>query len=317
MKKFIYFSLLAIVVAISFLISKPENSPTEIGITFKSTASDLDYWRVVYDGALLASNEFNCVLDLKSPEFELDFTAQISIVEYFIDKKKDVIIIAPTDFQKLAPVCLKAIENGIEIIVVDSALNLDGVSCFISTDNIKLGSEMASIALNSINLRDDFAIVAQSANTSTALDRIQGILNVLSEENLTDIVYCNGDLSTALHQTISLIENNVALKCIFAINELSAIGAALAIDCLDLSDEITLITCDSSYEQLYYLESGVIDATIIQKPLDIGYFAVKSAHELLLEKHVSDVITDCIAITSENMYTTENQQILFYSTGNK
>ena len=69
---------------------------------------------------------------------------------------------------------------------------------------------------------------------------------------------------------------------------------------------------DSSVEQIQLLEEGVYEALAIQKPFNMGYLGVETAVKLLEGEQVETYINSgSELITKENMYTEENQKLLF------
>ena len=69
---------------------------------------------------------------------------------------------------------------------------------------------------------------------------------------------------------------------------------------------------DNSYEIINAVEMNIIKATIVQKPFNMGYLAVKTAYELIRHQKVSpNIDTGSVLITRENMFTVQNQKLLF------
>ena len=69
---------------------------------------------------------------------------------------------------------------------------------------------------------------------------------------------------------------------------------------------------DSSVEQIQLLEEGVYEALAIQKPFNMGYLGVETAVKLLEGEQVETYINSgSELVTKENMYTEENQKLLF------
>ncbi|WP_419872476.1 hypothetical protein [Candidatus Pristimantibacillus sp. PTI5] len=65
-------------------------------------------------------------------------------------------------------------------------------------------------------------------------------------------------------------------------------------------------------EEISYLEEGVLQATIVQKPFNMGYLAVKAALDVSAGKKVLPMIdTGSEAITKQNMYAGDKQKLLF------
>ena len=110
-----------------------------------------------------------------------------------------------------------------------------------------------------------------------------------------------------------MLEKNPGINVIAGLNEYSAVGAARAVKDLGLEGKITMVGFDSSIEEIQLLEEGVFKGIIIQKPFNMGYLgvqkAVEIAHGTVVEK---DVNSGSELITKDNMYTEENQKLLFH-----
>jgi len=73
-----------------------------------------------------------------------------------------------------------------------------------------------------------------------------------------------------------------------------------------------LIGFDNSPPIIQFLENGVIQAIIVQKPFNMGYLGIKSAVDTINGTAVDAVIdTGSVCITRDTMYTSENQKLLF------
>lgn len=67
-------------------------------------------------------------------------------------------------------------------------------------------------------------------------------------------------------------------------NEITTVGAARAIKELGLKEQVKLVGFDSSTNEIKWIEEGVIQAVVIQKPFNMGYLGVKTAYEALQGK---------------------------------
>ena len=61
------------------------------------------------------------------------------------------------------------------------------------------------------------------------------------------------------------------------------------------------------------LETGEVDALVVQNPYAIGYLGVETAYRLLNGQKLPspEIDTSTMLVTRENMYTEESQRILF------
>jgi ABC-type sugar transport system substrate-binding protein len=101
-----------------------------------------EFWKSVHAGAARAAKEAGNVEILwKGPLQENDTEGQINVVQDFITKKVDGIVLAPLDSQALIQAVKDAKQQGIPTVIFDSALGDDSlVVSFVATDNYKGGA---------------------------------------------------------------------------------------------------------------------------------------------------------------------------------
>ena len=85
-----------------------------------------------------------------------------------------------------------------------------------------------------------------------------------------------------------------------------------AIDEAGAKDRVLVVAFDNAVKELSYLEEGVIKATVVQRPYNMGYLSIKTAKDYLHgEKVVPFIDTGSVLITKENMFEREYQELLF------
>ncbi|MBU3114840.1 substrate-binding domain-containing protein [Clostridium lacusfryxellense] len=119
-----------------------------------------DFWKTVMIGAEAAGKEFGVNIEFSCPPDEKDSDAQIKEVNSSINKKVDAIVLAACDYEKLVKVSETAIEVGIPVVIIDSAINSSRISSFIATDNKEAGKlagkklvELAGKQCNVLNVK--------------------------------------------------------------------------------------------------------------------------------------------------------------------
>ena len=108
--------------------------------------------------------------------------------------------------------------------------------------------------------------------------REQGLLDEISkypDVQVIDKVYSLTDRELAAQLTHNVMDKHPELDGIVALNEISSIGVASAVQSRNLQEKVKIITFDSTSEELELLQEGIIQATIIQNPFSIGYLGVK------------------------------------------
>lgn len=124
--------------------------------------------------------------------------------------------------------------------------------------------------------------------------------------------YSDGLPDKAYEVVRSLLRRQPELAGIVALNEPSTVGAARAIQEAGAAGRVKLIGFDSSMSEIDYLEREVLQATVVQKPFNMGYLAIKTAIRAALGQKVEPQIsTGSVVITKKNMFSSENQKLLF------
>ena len=96
-------------------------------------------------------------------------------------------------------------------------------------------------------------------------------------------------------------------------NEWTSLGVSYAIRDLGLAEETSVVAFDSNVVCVGMLETGEVDALIVQNPYAMGYLGVECAYNLINEIPIEDsqVDTATTAITRENMFEEDCQKVLF------
>jgi len=311
-------SALVLFLILSFFYGQntPEklNLDSPIQVILKSMdGQPMDFWDVVNSGIEEAAKEFGVQVEVKGPRFEKEINRQITITNRAIELDPPLIILAASDYKRLVESIKRANDQGIPIITLDSGVDSDIPASFIATDNIeagnKAGREMKRLLESSE--KKDIAIVSHIQETATAIDRESGVREALAGENIIGTWFCDVEQEKAYKITLELLKNN-KLGGIVALNDIAALGVARAIDEQNAQDRVLVVGFDNAVRELAYLEEGVIKATVVQRPYNMGYLTIKTAVEYLSGDHVPSFIdTGSILITRDNMFQREYQELLF------
>ncbi|MBY3621892.1 substrate-binding domain-containing protein [Acinetobacter sp. CUI P1] len=281
----------------------------------KTIDSNIEFWEVMKQGVATAAKEFGADVHTVGTDTELDVDKQIQLLEQAIEEKPDAIILAATDYYRLVPVAKQIKAAGITLITVDSGLNGGISESFIATDNYEAGRKAAQELIKNIQSDDQVAIMNFVPGSATAIEREKGVRDALSQNGVNlvqDTLYSNGSSKKAYQLTVDLLKNQPQIKGIIGLNEPSTLGAGLAIMDMGLKSKVKLVGFDNSSSEVQLLENETMLGTVIQKPFTMGYLAVKTALEVVSGHKVAPVMdTGSEFITKENMYTSENEKLMF------
>lgn len=116
-----------------------EEKPIQIGLSIDSFL--IERWSRERDLFVSKAQELGAEVNVQNANGEIE--EQIKQIEYFIDKKVDVIVVIAIDDLALHDVIARAKKEGIKIIAYDRLLRNSNVDLYISMDNEKVGEFMA------------------------------------------------------------------------------------------------------------------------------------------------------------------------------
>lgn len=276
---------------------------------------DGDYWNTIKIGAETAAKEFNINLIFIAPDDEEDVAGQIRLVKSAIKNSADAIVLAASDYEELTDVIQIAQLKGIPVIAIDSEVDTKRYKSFIGTDNFEAGRKAALKLIDIAGKNCNVAIISFIKGAGNGDMRESGFLNEVAKHPNIRVVakeYGLSDVTLSAALTRKVLKEVSRVDAVVALNTISSIGVAKAVEQMDLKGKIKVITFDSTQKEIEYLEKGTIQATVVQNPFSMGYLGIKYAYDSLNGERIPRrVDTGSKVIDIENMYNPENQKIIF------
>lgn len=272
------------------------------------------FWTSLIKGAGMSAQENKMELEVTGPASEDDVESQIQLIERAIEKQPDVILVSPNDYSALNDILAEVKKQGIKLVLIDSVVQADVADAIVSTNNLAAGEMLGVYAKDMLEAGSQIGIIGHVQGSSTAIERVEGIQNGLGEETvrIREIEYCNSSFEKAYEIVGEMLEKNPQMDIIIGTNEYASVGAARYVKDHKLKDKIKVIGFDSSLEETQLLEEGVLRAIVIQKPFNMGYLGVEQAEKLLNgEKVEKNLDSGCKLITKSNIYSEDNQKLLY------
>lgn len=297
----------------SYEVEGGETSKHYVAVIAKSTTSA--FWKSVFAGANAASTEYNLTLTTQGPDNEEDYETQNKMIERAVEEGAEVIVFSAVDYQANAAAIDEAARQGVKIVVIDSDVNSLQVSSRISTDNYQAGRMAGAAVLESEEKILNVGIVNFDKNSANGQQREAGLREVLGEDERVSIVDAINVLSTtenSMEGTVRMLREHPEINVIATFNEWTSLGVGYAIQELGLKEETMVVAFDSNVVSVGMLETGEVDALIVQNPYAMGYLGVECAYNLINDLPVETTVdTATTVITRENMFEEECQKVLF------
>ena len=123
----------------------------------------------------------------------------------------------------------------------------------------------------------------------------------------------NSTTEEAKEATIKMLDEHPEINSVVTLNEWTSLGVGYAVQELGAAERTRVVAFDSNVVSVGMLETGEVDALVVQNPYAMGYLGVEYAWMLVNGEKIkeTDIDTTTTLITKENMYDTENQKVLF------
>jgi ribose transport system substrate-binding protein len=312
--------ILGCALLLSAVIAAPPAKTLQIAIIPKGTTHE--FWKAVHTGAVkaqreLESNGYKINVIWKGPLREDDRDQQIQVVENFVNRRVDGIVLAPLDSRALvAPVEL-ATSLKIPVIIFDSALKSDKMISYVATDNYKGGQLGAKRLAEVLNGKGKVILVRYQVGSASTEEREAGFLDEIAKYPGITLISTNqyaGATRETAYQTSQTVLTRLGKEVdgIFMPNETATVGMMLALrDIKRAAGDVKLIGFDAGTQLIEGLKRGDVQGLVVQNPVKMGYLSVMTLVNHIEKKPIEKKVdTGVVMITKDNMETPEMKELL-------
>jgi ribose transport system substrate-binding protein len=277
----------------------------QIAVIPKGTTHE--FWKSIHAGAIEAARELGVEVIWKGPQKEDDRAQQITVVEDFISRGVDGIVLAPLDDRALMRPVQDAVRERIPVVIIDSGLQGSDYASYVATDNYKGGVLAARRLGQLLGGRGRIFLIRYQEGSASTVQREAGFYDTVKKEfpDLALLVqdqYAGATTETAYQLAENLISRFPDVQGVFAPNESSTFGTLRALQESRLAGQVVFVGFDSSPKLVQGLRDGHIQGLVVQNPRKMGYLGVKTMVALLRGETVEKVIdTGVVLATADNM----------------
>lgn len=283
------------------------SAPKQIEIALIPKGTDILFWKAVHAGGEKAGQELGVKVLWQGPQKESDREQQINIVQNFISRGVDAIVLAPLDETALVRPVQAALKRNIPVIIIDSGLKGEGFSSYIATNNFAGGQLAAQKLAEMIGDKGNVILMRFNEGSNSTHEREEGFLAYL-RENAPQVTILSADqyagvtMELALKTGQNLLNKYSEIDGIFCPNESTTFGMMRALKTVGKAGKVKLIGFDYTDPIAEAVRAREISGVIVQDPFGIGYGGVKAAVDVLNGQSVpARVETDVVFVTAENI----------------
>lgn len=264
------------------------------------------FWKSVHAGGIKAAKEENAQLIWQGPQKEDDRKMQIEVVQNFVSRGVDAIVLAPLDEAALVRPVRAAQDREIPVVIIDSALKSDIPKSFVATDNYAGGKRAAKCMAERIGEKDTVIMLRYMEGSASTMQREKGFLDGMNEyapaiEIVSENQYGGATAESAFQASQNLLNRFTNVGGIFCPNESTTFGMLRALQTANRAGKVVFVGFDTSESLIAALKKGEITGLIVQNPFRMGYEGVKTAIKTVRGEDVeSRIDTGAVLVTQEN-----------------
>lgn len=247
--------------------------------TYAFVAKDVQnpYMQKVYDGFEKACKEIGAEPLYKGPEAATP-EKQIEIINQLVAQNVAGIAIAANDADALQPALTEAMDAGIKVISLDSAVNKDSRQTHIQqADPEKIGRGLIQAAYEMVDGNGGIAVLSATAQATNQNLWIEWMKKE-SEENpekyantpLVKVAYGDDDPTKSTSETQALLTDS-SIKVIIAPTTVGMLAAGKVLQ--DKQSDVKLTGLGLPSEMAPFIEDGTCPWMYLWNPVDIGYLS--------------------------------------------
>jgi ribose transport system substrate-binding protein len=292
--------------------SAKEGDTYQLAVIPKGTTHE--FWKSIHAGAEkakleLAAQGITVNLIWKGPLKEDDRDQQISVVQNFIGRKVNGIVLAPLDKKALVSPVEEAVAAKIPVVVIDSALESKAQSSFVATDNREGGRIAARKLGELLGAKGNVILLRYQVGSASTEEREEGFLEVMKKDFPAIKLISTDQHAGATRDSAKRVSENLLTRFgaqvngVFASNESAASGMLLALRDANLAGgKVKFVAFDAGETLNAGLKAGDVAGFVVQNPMAMGYLGVKTVVAAIRgEKVPATVDTGVGFVTKDNM----------------
>ncbi|GGJ57106.1 ribose transport system substrate-binding protein [Anoxybacillus voinovskiensis] len=250
---------------------------------------DNPYWRKVEQGAKEAAKQYHVNVEYIGP-LRTSMDEQMKLLEKAIASGVDGIIVQSLNDARFTPLINKAMARNIPVITIDTDAPKSHRLAYVGTNNFEAGQLLGKAVASRVAGKNKIGVIIGSETSANQQLRLQGFQSIITQHpelSITVVSASNISRIQASIQAEKMLLTHPDITVMVGTSALDAIGILMATKNLDRRD-VKIFGFDDVEETLEAIKQRKIVATVIQKPYDMGFSAVKLMVEHLAGKPIAN-----------------------------
>jgi ribose transport system substrate-binding protein len=272
--------LVALAVTMSLLVgcSRHDNNERYILVTVNSK---LPYWQTAAAGLAKAGALYGVKVDVRGPE-TYDTQAEVKEFQDAVALKPAGILISVADSGLMQGPINDAITAGIPVITIDADAPASKRLYFIGTNNLQVGRLGGQRVLDKLHGKGN--VVFYTMPQTNMDERLKGYKDVFADHpaiKVVEVFNIKGDAGNAFDRTQHWLTDKSAehIDAFVCLEASAGKDVAEAVRRNNATDRL-IVAMDTDEATLNLVKSGLIDATVAQKPYTMAFYGLKALDDV-------------------------------------
>ncbi len=270
-----------------------------------------EQWENLSQGAERAAKDLGAEVSIVTMSGDNDAGEQIGLINREINNGASAIMIAVCNSEELRPY-LNHLESKIPIIMVETGIMENAKYKCISSDNFEMGSLLARHILENEDPKVKVAIIYDNEQRDSVVERYEGFCETFAEHEDRIVLWKRNENEKSIDSMLYLQREltEEAVDIVVALDNTATEGIVDAV--LNLNKSVKIYGIGNTDKAVSNLDSDTITELVYQNEFSIGYLGMQEVLGAvnMSEEELQSLI-EFRAVTKEDMYTAENQKMLF------
>jgi len=280
--------------------------PASLTVAVVPQGSTMDFWKSIHAGAVKASQDLAAAgtpveVIWKGPMREGDREQQVQVVEGFVTRRVNGIVLAPFDRKALARPVEEAAGAGIPTVVIDSGLDSAAPVSVVASNNYHGGELVADEMARLLKEKGKVLMLRYQEGVASTEAREKGFEERMRAAHPGVEIVSSNQHGGATRDTAKTAAENLlnryaeGVDGIFTPNESTTVGTLLALEDAGRAGKLRFIGFDTSPDFVPAMRAGKLDGIVVQNPFAMGELGVRTLVKHLrgeaVEKRIDTGVT--------------------------
>lgn len=235
----------------------------------------IPYWQTASTGFIEAARQMGVKSQVIGPD-NYDPNGEKDEFHHILSQKPTGIIVSAADPELMKPEIDAAIAQGVAVITIDTDSPNSNRLFFIGTNNYQAGTLAAQVAVKQLKGKGN-VVVYTMPNQVNLEDRMRGYKDVFEKYpgiKIVRVVDMKGDPRIVFDQTQAVLDKKEPIDGFICLEAQGGPEVATVLQNNKVTGKV-VVAFDTDEKTLDGVKSGIIAATVAQKPYTMGYLGIK------------------------------------------